>query len=221
MTGALAVLATIEDANARYGPILLPALVAVGFLLWWAHRPVKVRPPREAGPGIFSGLGRLLADNLAARAATRAGPGTRRPPARGTWRLQAPGRALPGGRRFAAMPAPARPLSDRYRAYIAGQVPGDSGDWGGWTWPEKRRAIMAWYRQRFGPNCLLGVVCGGTARATQLDHRGRSAGLASDYAELFRETPASVAPVCRDCHDRRTALARQGIDAWTWRVARR
>jgi hypothetical protein len=208
----LAVLLTIEEANRRYGATLLVALLVAGFLMWWAHRPVKVRTPREAGPGLLAGLGALLADNLAARYQARGAPSRppRGRPGRRTWRQQAPGRALPGGGPLLAMPAPARPLSEEYKAYIGGRLDGLTGDWGGWRWPAKRRTIMGWWRERVGDRCQLGLVCGGTAKATQLDH--------VDYSEFRRETPRTCAPVCAPCHQRRTALARQGIDAWAWRV---
>lgn len=206
-------LAKSLDQAADGFPVLALAVIAVA--LWLANRPVRPRPlvgpPREPGAWRLR-PGRWLDHDRPGQVPTL-GP---QPPA--VWRqagLDArPG--LPGAGR-PQMPAPVRPLSPRYQAYMDGLEAGDSGAWGGWFWPEKRRGILDWYisHQETGGRCLLGLVCGGQAPATQLDHCGRAAGYKSDYAELFRETPRTVRPVCRDCHVRRTELQRQGIDAWT------
>lgn len=193
------------------------AIAVAALLVWLAGRPVRPRPlvgPPRPPRSWRLRPGRWLGRDWPAEVGT--------PPLvhRSVLR-QAPldaGRGLQGAGR-PAMPAPSRPLSQRYHDYIAGHLDGDSGDWGGWRWPEKRRTILAWWAARYGDRCLLGIVCGGAAKATQLDHCGKAAGDASDYSELFRETPRTCRPVCKECHVRRTTMQRQGVDAWAWSVS--
>lgn len=210
---------------ARTSPVPWWGLAAISAMFWlppllaWLDR-LTTRPPRprlarEApGPGLGFRLRRMVW-------LPGGGPAPEPPPL-AAWRQGRfdAGRPAIGHRSQPAMPRPSRPLSERYRAYIAGEVPGDDPGWGGWYWPQKRAAILAWYARQFGTGgrCLLGIVCGGQAPATQLDHCGRARGFKTDYVELFHETPASTAPTCRDCHVRRTELQRQGVDAWRWAV---
>jgi hypothetical protein len=200
---------TLTDPLAGF-PVLAVAVIAV--VVWLANRPVRPRP--LVGPPHQPRAWRLRPGRQLDHDQPRPVRTPQAPP-RAPWRqggLDA-SRAVVGAAR-PQMPAPARPLSPRYMAYMDGVEAGDSSGWGGWTWPEKREAILAWYARRTGGACLLALPGYCTGQATQLDHCGRAAGDDYDYSELFKETPRTVRPVCRGCHVRREELKGQGIDAW-------
>ena len=219
-------LATLQQANDRYGATLLACAVVVGVLVWAAHRPVRARPVREPRPPIdWSALAwrvRRLIWMPGARPDhdVAAGPWAIRPPP--VRRRLADDASRPLQVVGASRPqvAPRRPHSAFYDLYLADRVPSPST---GRFWSQTRADIMGQNRRRNGGRCLLGIVCGGQAQANQLDHCAQAVGCRNDYDRLGRETLADCRPVCDPCHERRTQMQRQGINAWLWqaRYARR
>lgn len=212
MTGLLAEAVKVGQDPPGYTPrAVLVGLLALSALFWlppllrWSDQPRRPREPRA--------WRRLLWAPGAGVPGSQPAP----PPAIRRQRRVDAGWALPGRGTRAVMPRPAQPHSAFYDAYIRH---GARSPYTGLTWQQTREHLLDLNVASHGGRCQLGIVCGGLAAGTQLDHCARSAGWPHDYSRLGQEGPTDCRPVCRDCHVRREQLKRQGADAWQWRDAR-
>jgi hypothetical protein len=101
------------------------------------------------------------------------------------------------------------PLSEFYRLYIGGQIPGTDGVW----WHDRVAAWLVEHRRLHGGWCELGITCAHRRQAGSADHW--------HYRTLGRERREDVGLACWDCHVRREQLKVQGVDAWAWMADRK
>jgi hypothetical protein len=206
--------ATLDAANRAYGRPLATAAAVAAVLVWLANRPVRPRPlvTSARAPVDWAGWRWRLRRLVWLPGGGQAPPAPPAPPWRQAALDAAPARGslLGRGGRPALMP-PGRAHSALYDAYVKG---GQPSPYTGRTWAQTKAVLWPEHRRRFGPGCQLGLVCGGLAAASELDHCAKAAGWPHDYSRLGMESVHDTAGVCHDCHVRRTSLQRQHVNAW-------